>query len=340
MLASDQTDQVWTRIFSVLGTNPFTLAQAQTVGVTRAQLRTAERRGLVTRVQRDSYLLPEFSGTKTATRDHHLQQCRVVALAAPGSVISHHSAALLHDLSSGRPSLDPGNDRVHVTIHKTHRSGAPLYDVSSSRLPPDHIVSVDGLLVTSVARTALDLARINRLPLGQAPVDAAARMIISGNVDASEVPLSLRESVQASAQRTRAIQELWTAADHMRGFAGIAYARDAIDLCEPASESALESVSRWQMCHAGVPLPNIGTLVRGASGSTYYADFLWQEFKIIGEADGESKYTDRRVLVAEKHREDDLRAAGWNFVRWNWHEAFQEPHLMLDKLAMAFRNAA
>lgn len=339
MFVGGQTDPIWTRIFGAFGSSPFTLTQAHMLGFTRAQLRTAERRGLVARMQRDSYVLPGFSETAPAARDGHVQRCRVVALAAPGSVISHESAALLHGLTSGRPSLAPDNGRVHVTIHKTHRSDATLYDVSSSRLPPDHIVNVDGLLVTSVARTALDLARRNRLPFGQAPVGAAARMIIARNLTDGEDPPPLRESVQAPAHRNRAIQELWTTADHMRGFAGIAYAREAIDLCEPASESALESVSRWQMLHAGVPLPGIGTLVRGASGLAYFADFLWEELMLIGEADGEGKYTDRRVLVAEKYREDDLRAAGWNFVRWNWHEAAREPHLMLDKLAMAFRVA-
>ena len=72
------------------------------------------------------------------------------------AVVSHQSAAVLH----GLPLWDVALDRVHVTRRP------PAWNIAGSvlfchvaRLRDDEIVEIDGVLVTSAVRTALDLAR-------------------------------------------------------------------------------------------------------------------------------------------------------------------------------------
>lgn len=58
-----------------------------------------------------------------------------------------------------------------------------------------------------------------------------------------------------------------------------------------------------------------------ADGTVYYADLAWPEWRIVVEFDGYTKYRehhgvdDAAVLLAEKEREDAIRAAGWVVVR-------------------------
>jgi hypothetical protein len=68
----------------------------------------------------------------------------------------------------------------------------------------------------------------------------------------------------------------------------------------------------------------------GASGRIYIVDFWWPQFNMIGEFDGDAKYTDpeflrgrtpEQALLDEKLREDDLRAAGHGMCRWRWSTA-------------------
>jgi hypothetical protein len=124
----------------------------------------------------------------------------------------------------------------------------------------------------------------------------------------------------------------------MRGWKGVGFARQAIALADPAAESALESVSRFNAHLAGLPLALIGWPVFGQSGRQYWADFLWKKWMVIGEADGRLKYgLDPAVLFAEKEREDDLRRAGYTVVRWTWNDAVSHPSPMVRRLESAFR---
>lgn len=59
-------------------------------------------------------------------------------------------------------------------------------------------------------------------------------------------------------------------------------------------------------------------------------DFFWPKYRLIGEFDGDAKYlsdhylgtrTARQAVLAEKKREDRLRAAGFRVVPWDWATA-------------------
>ena len=90
------------------------------------------------------------------------------------------------------------------------------------------------------------------------------------------------------------------------------------------------------MLTARIPAPDLQVPVVGASGRRYFADFYWADRRHIGEFDGAAKYTDPRflqgrtpqqVLLDEKRREDDLRAAGYRVTRWDWETALSPVRL-------------
>ncbi len=72
-----------------------------------------------------------------------------------------------------------------------------------------------------------------------------------------------------------------------------------------------------------------------ASGQRYWSDMCWKSQRVLGEADGAMKYATGEDLFAEKRREDDLRRAGWIFVRWTWQEAVVDPFCFVSRLSRA-----
>lgn len=83
----------------------------------------------------------------------------------------------------------------------------------------------------------------------------------------------------------------------------------------------------------------------GCDAPGYPTDFLWDEVRVIGEADGLAKYqpdgvrTTREIVRAEKRREERLTDAGYEIVRWGWQDANDPPRLA-RRLRAAFARGA
>jgi hypothetical protein len=189
--------------------------------------------------------------------------------------------------------------------------------------------------VTTLARTALDVARGRTLPDALVVVDSAARRIIHEatgcdlrDLRKPHVRIELRQI--AADALDEAFAELWT-------WPGTVVARGAIGLMDPASESPRESRSRAWMHEAKLPAPQIAYEVRGASGALYFSEFAWPDRRVLGEVDGAGKYGSteaevRRALRAERHRQADLEDAGWRVVRWT---SVEPRPVVLRRLARA-----
>jgi hypothetical protein len=116
-----------------------------------------------------------------------------------------------------------------------------------------------------------------------------------------------------------------------------------IDFAETQAESPLESVSRVNMRAIGVPRPELQRSYSDAAGVIGAVDFAWEEFGLLGEADGDVKYLQARfrgdrtadqVVLDEKIREDRLRALSRRMARWRWATAI-DPDALRRKLAAA-----
>lgn len=104
----------------------------------------------------------------------------------------------------------------------------------------------------------------------------------------------------------------------------------ALRLANPAAESPAESFYRGHILLRGLPEPRCGVPVRGGSGSQYFIDLLLEGMAI--EVDGKGKYKDLQVLIAEKKREDDLRATGLEFHRPFVEDVYANPDHEMDLL--------
>ena len=126
--------------------------------------------------------------------------------------------------------------------------------------------------------------------------------------------------VHDDALRDAALGQLTEVVESCCGWPGVAAVRRALPHLEPAAESPLESRSRAWFMAAGLPQLRIGYPITTASG-TLWADFCDPERKVVGEADGWSKYGDdlaavRDAIETEKRRQAELEDDGWRVVRW------------------------
>ncbi|CAM3004210.1 hypothetical protein DFJ75_0740 [Williamsia muralis] len=209
-------------------------------------------------------------------------------------VLSHQSAALLHGLSmAGR-----AYQHVHYIVERGAEITTGVYK-HHGVLTDDDVVVIGPIRVTSLARTAADVACAGDFSSALVVLDSALRKGVS-------------------------FELLVEIADRLGGTPGISTLRAALRYADGKSESAGESESRAGMIEMGdIPLPRLQHEFRLPCG-TFLArsDFDWKG-KVIGEFDGRSKYTsDGRVADeswhAERERHNRLERHGFKVVRWDY----------------------
>ncbi len=156
-------------------------------------------------------------------------------------------------------------------------------------------VERDGVLVTPVARTVIDVARTCSFAAGVSAADHALRLSLL-----SRDELLLEVTSLGSARGSRR-------------------AAAVAEFADGRSESVGESLSRARMYELGLEAPELQVAVADSAGLVGRVDFWWDAARLVGEFDGRQKYRvagidDRRAieerLWAEKVREDRLRAYG------------------------------
>lgn len=308
---------------------PTTFAMLVASGVTPTKIRNELRRQRLARLRHGVYI-----GTAHLPEDPvqgHLLQALAEQTAVGYLVASHQTAALAHDLAipdrdlaiTGPPTFTA---EPTAPVAATYR-GITLH---RSPLPAHHRVqSPAGLSLTSVARTAVDLAYGLELPQALGVLDSGARAA------ALELGGS-RGSLAAPRIRQFSTQALHDAALSRRYRRGLAA---ALELVDPRHETYIESVSYGHMVLAELPHPVPQDPIRTVAG-TLYPDFHWREFKLLGEADGGIKYEERDSLLREKAREQVLTDMGYRFVRWTGREILTRPAAVVDRIVRALSQAA
>ena len=201
-------------------------------------------------------------------------------------VLAGHSAAAIH----GARWIDP---QLPATIIDTNRRPAMGVQVWEERIGDDEIVVVDGMRVTTPARTALDLGRRCPLVAGVAAIDALAQ--------ATEVKLA---DVELLAER-------------YRGRRGMKGALAALELVDGGAQSPKETWLRLLLIRAGFPRPQTQIAVRNEWGWVEaYLDMGWEDIKVAVEYDGDQHRTTRYQYVKDIRRLEMLdQRYGWLLVR-------------------------
>jgi hypothetical protein len=248
-----------------------------------------------------------------------------VAYAGRDFVVSHQSAVAMWRL----PWIGPQTHATHVLSDFSTGGRSSRVLVRHTVGVPENIERIEGVRVTSIARTMADI--LCESTFEQSVVVADAALNRSG-VEVDDVPVFRLNPDAVRAELSN------VSLRH-----GTARASRAIDFANGAADSPGESISRVNIALAHLTSPELQTCLVGASGRRWFVDFWWPSFNVIGEFDGESKYTDprflrgrtpERALLDEKYREDDLRAAGHAMSRWGWKVANSMPALR-DQLVHA-----
>lgn len=284
-------------------------------GVTDAEIRAAVRTGCFTRMGSGSYV---NSGSYVALHPDDQYRIRVRAEAAKafGLVVSHRSAAALYDL----PLLGTRRAAVHLT--RPGRGGGRRTAtrwVHAGELPDRFHLVADGVDLTSVARTLVDLGRTDSIESTVAAGDAALHR---GIVTASEIVDAL-----ASA----------------RWHKGIAAAWRALRLVDGRSESAGETLLRLALRGLGLPAPALQAEMRDEQGRfVARVDLAFLRYGVLVEFDGRVKYqkllkpgqsvTD--VVLEEKRREELLTELGWLVIRVTWTD-LRDPARLAQRILRA-----
>ena len=246
---------------------------------------------------------------------HRLLIDAILPTIAEGSAVSHRSAALLH----GLPLPTGGFDKVHVTRHRRGggRANASVIVHCAPWMPH---VTVDGIPVTSLGRTIVDLARTEPLLSAVIAGDAALKCCDP-------------EELDAELQRAR-------------GWKGVARARRAVSLMDGRSENPGESQSRIILRENGFDVESQVEILDSDGRTLARVDWL-VDGVVVCEFDGKAKYTrylrpDENpgdVVFREKVREDAVRDLGYPVVRWTWAD-LANPAELVARVARAVERAA
>ncbi|MGN0099898.1 MAG: type IV toxin-antitoxin system AbiEi family antitoxin domain-containing protein [Dietzia sp.] len=271
-------------------------------GYSRRAREHAERAGQLYRVRHGVYALASElpTGPDQAEAMLEMRSRAAAGSISPGTALSHTSALVLH----GLPVHDLDTRRVTTTRHRpgsgSRRGRSSIchnLDLAGA------VTEVDGIPVTFPARTIVDVARSSPFTGAVCAADEALRRELCS-------PAELADELDAAAGRV-----------------GIARARAVVAFADAGAQSVLESVSRVVISRAGLPMPQLQREFILPDGTSVYVDMYWEEWGLVGEADGTGKYgiddgeeSVRRKLRDEKKRQNDIESLGNIVRRWQWED--------------------
>jgi very-short-patch-repair endonuclease len=230
----------------------------------------------------------------------------MAAVMACGSsaVLSHLDAAALWRIYDG--------EGAHVHVTTTSRAGRSVRGVRvhrPRRLDPDDVTMKDGIPVTAVARTLVDLTDVlSRDRLLRAIREADFLRLL--DLDA------LSAAVQHAHGRRR-LRELQQAlAHHTPG----QIVRDELE------HRFLELVRT-----AGLPAPETNVKIR-ARGRRYEIDCLWRDQQVAVELDGRASHARTTAFEPDRRKDAALTSIGIRPLRFTWRRVTQEATHVIAEL--------
>lgn len=227
-------------------------------------------------------------------------RCLAAVLARPGAVASHWTAAWIHGLLRSRPGT------IHVTAPTRSRHRRDFV-VHFARLAPEDRLVVEGIPVTSVARTALDLAARQTLP---------------------DVERFLQRAAELESLDRRKVEALLDRTHGHRGHGKLTTALAAFRPETATLRSDLERRFRRLVLAAGLPRPQTNVAVEG-----YELDCYWEPEAFAVELDVFATHGSPRSFEADRKRADDLLLAGVEIIRVTDVRLDREPKETIARVA-------
>jgi very-short-patch-repair endonuclease len=202
-------------------------------------------------------------------------------LVADPAVLSHRSAAALWGIRD--------SDRVEITVPRALRR-RPRVTIHAAALRPDEMTVHEGVPVTTVARTLLDVAAVVRSPqrLERAATEAEVRRLTS--------PTSLEVLLARYPRRA--------------GTAGLRQLLATRTIGGHITRSDLEDRFLAFLDAERLPRPRTNLTVEG-----YEVDFHWPDAGLVVELDGYATHATRHAFEQDRARDRHLQLAGYRVLR-------------------------
>ncbi|MEO8093283.1 MAG: DUF559 domain-containing protein [bacterium] len=216
-----------------------------------------------------------------------------------GALLSHQSAGALYGIvAAGRP--------VHVlSVHHASRADRLIAHHRTRAVDPHDRARRDGIPVTSVARTLVDLATV---------------------LD----PMALRRCFEeADRVGIVALAEVAAACTRTRGRRGTGVLRALVaEAAAPShTRSRLEAAFLGLCREHGLPPPEVNTSVAGLE-----VDMLWRQRSLVAELDGWEYHRARGAFESDRRRDARLAVAGYRVYRLTWRRLEREPEVVVTEL--------
>lgn len=179
--------------------------------------------------------------------------------------------------------------------------------------PGARTVRAGGIMVTRPADTLVDLVRF--WPRMDA-LEVAQRGIVRGTV-------SLPFLTQAHARLTR--------------LAGAKQLREVIEELSEGARSEAESRAISLLRDAGISGWIANHRVRVGS-RWYVVDLAFPAQRLAVEIDGRAFHSDAGAFQRDRHRQNDLVAAGWTVLRFTWSDLVDRPEYVLRAILAALHT--
>jgi very-short-patch-repair endonuclease len=234
-----------------------------------------------------------------------------VLASGPDAVLSHWSAAALWMIRpNSRAVIDvttPHKSRTWDGIRRHHKA-----------LPPDEMTVEEGLPVTSVPRTILDMAATE-------PLDVVENLIREMEFRQLWDRLSLPDLIQRNPGR--------------RGVRRVRLALERLEE-DPAGRkrSPLEERFSPFLRRHRLPLPRYNDWISVGNGKRYQVDCHWPDTREIVELDGWQAHRTKTAFRDDHARDRRLRVAGYSVTHITWNQLDDEPEAVAADLRALLRK--
>lgn len=210
------------------------------------------------------------------------------------------AAALSHRTSGEHWGLlDVRSGPIHVTVPGARGRSRDGLTIHSAKLGAADTILRDGLRITTVARTLIDLGE-------QLSVEQLVEVLDRAEARRLHHPAAVAHAM-ARAQGRRGLRTL-------RAALLIARPQDVLTRSE-LERRALRMLARHQL-----PRPDVN-----AKLGRYEIDLLWRDQALAVELDSRAHHGDAIALDRDHRRDANLQVAGYRVLRFTWRQVLGEP---------------
>ena len=273
-----------------------TRAQAMDLGMTARMIQRRLGSGLWVPVHHGVYAMPGVPDDPVRTR------WAAVLHAGEGSAISRHSAGRLHEFEEAME--DPMID-LNVREPKRHPPEGVRWHRQIDMIDED-VVELDGLPVTSIPRTAMDLAADISVTRLRRFVESA---IVHRGFESADFGVVLGRVRRSGKHGVRRMERVL----------------DDVGPGRDLAHSELERLLDVAIETAGLPPPVHQHPLPGARDRPGFVDRCWPDVRWIVEADGRRWHTRRQQIGIDYDRRTGAQAVGFQTTGLLWERLHGDP---------------